>query len=66
MLKRQTTLRLNADTEAETEWIWRSIPASSQQQIVELLGRMIGRAARQAASESKRERDTNDEHHQRQ
>ena len=65
MLKRQTTLRLNADTEAEAEWIWRSIPAISQQQMVELLGRLIGRAARQAASESKPERDTDDEHQQR-
>jgi hypothetical protein len=65
MLKRQMKLRLNVEAEARAEWIWCSIPASSQQQIVELLGRMIGRAARQPASESKRERNSDDERSQR-
>jgi phage terminase Nu1 subunit (DNA packaging protein) len=65
MLKRQITLKLNTEAEAEGAWVWRSIPSSDQQRIVELLSRSIGRTARQRASAAEKGRDSDNERSQR-
>jgi hypothetical protein len=56
MLKRQATLRLDAEADNEGASVWHSIPSSDQQRIVALLSRLIGRTARQPLGVGERER----------
>ncbi|MFC1482498.1 hypothetical protein ACFL51_01700 [Myxococcota bacterium] len=60
MLERQLALRLNAETAAEAEALWRGLPASSRQEITRHHARLIERAAKLAAQANEREAD--DEH----
>lgn len=60
MFKQQMALRLNAETEAEAEKVWRSLPPRSRQEIVQNHARLIGHAAKPASLTEEREAD--DEH----
>jgi len=57
MLKRQLALWLKTETDEEAEQVWRRLPSSSRHELAEHHARLIGRAAKLAASTKEREAD---------
>ena len=61
LLRRQLSLLLNGQTEAEADALWRGLPPCSRQEITLLYARQIGYATKPATS-TPAQRETDDEH----